>query len=284
MRIFVAGATGAVGSEVVRLAKERGHYLHTLSRSPAKALKLAGIADRIDVLDASVEVPNLLGIDIVVSCLGAPVSLFSPDRRGYRAVDLQANSNLLRAAKTAGIQRFLYVAAHVGPAYSRTAYIRAHEDFVNVLHSSGLSSSVVRPTGIFAAFDDLLTLARRGLTTVIGDGRARTNPIHQADVAAQVLALLDFGPGEISIGGPEIWSRREIAELPFRALGRPPRILSIPAFAFRAGGKMMGGVNPRLGQLCQFFAAVSTTDCVAPVAGHLRLQDHFRSLAADSQR
>ena len=49
MRIFVAGATGAVGFAFTRLAKEHGHYVHTLSRSPHNERKLAGIADKIDI-------------------------------------------------------------------------------------------------------------------------------------------------------------------------------------------------------------------------------------------
>jgi uncharacterized protein YbjT (DUF2867 family) len=279
MRVFVAGATGAVGFEFVRLAKAEGCFIHTLSRSPENARKLAGFADQVEVQDVCAGIPSFKGIDAVVSSLGAPVTLNSREKRPYREVDLQGHKRILDAARAEGVRRFLYVSAHVEPGYRHTAYIRAHEEFVNALRLSGLSYSVIRPTGIFTAFNDFVNLARRGLTTVIGDGRARTNPVDQVDVAAKLLEYLDSGPGEISVGGPETFTRREIAELAFTVLGKRPRVLRVPVLAFRLGAKVVGLANPRLGELLEFVAAVSTTHCVAPSVGRLRLEDHFRRVA-----
>ena len=280
MRVFVAGATGAVGFEFVRLAKAKGCFLHTLSRSPENARKLAGLADQVEVQDVCKGMPSLKGIEVVVSSLGAPVTLNSPEKRSYREVDLQGNRRILEAAAGARVRRFLYVSAHLEPGYRHTAYIRAHEEFVDALRRSGLNYSVIRPTGVFAALNDFVKLARKGLTTVIGDGRARTNPVHQVDVAVQMLEHLDSGPDEMSVGGPETFTRREIAELAFRVLGKRPRVLRVPAAAFRLGARAVGLANPRLGDLLEFVAAVSTTDCVAPSIGGLRLEDYFRGIAA----
>jgi len=280
MRVFVAGATGAVGFEFVRRAQASGCRLSTLSRSPENARKLVGLADQIDVQDACEGIPRLQGIDVVVSSLGAPVTMDSPEKRPYREVDFLGNQRLLDAVKSAGVPRFIYVSAHIEPAYRHTAYIQAHEDFVDVLRRSGMSHSVIRPTGIFTALNDLVKLARKGVTAVIGDGRARTNPVHPADVAAQIMQNLDSGPDEIAVGGPEIFTRREIAELAFRVLAKPPRVLCVPAGVFRAGAWIAGLANPRLGELLEFATAVSTTDCVAPFSGHHRLEDYFRSIAA----
>ena len=279
MRVFVAGATGAVGFEFVRLAKAEGCFIRTLSRSPENARKLAGLADQAEVQDACAGIPSLKGIDAVVSSLGSPVTFNSPEKRPYCEVDLQGNKKILDAAKAAGVRRFLYVSAHVEAGYRHTAYIRAHEEFVDALRLSGLNYSVIRPTGIFPALNDFVNLARKGLTTIIGDGRARTNPVHQVDVAAKLLEYLDYGPDEISVGGPETFTRRDIAELGFTVLGKRPHVLSVPAVVFRLGAKAVGLTNPRLGELLDFVAAVSITDCVAPSVGRLRLEDHFREIA-----
>ena len=279
MRVFVAGATGAVGFEFLRLANAEGCFLHTLSRSPENARKLAGLTDRVEVQDVCTGVPSLKGIDVVVSSLGAPVTFNSREKRPYREVDLLGNKKILEAAKAAGVRRFLYVSAHLEPGYRDTAYIRAHEEFVDALRQSGLNYSVIRPTGIFAALDDFVHLARRGLTTVIGEGRARTNPVHQADVAHKLFECLASGPEELSVGGPDIFTRRQIAELAFTVLGKRPRVLRVPARVFRFGAKVAGLRNPRLRELLEFVEAVSTTDGVAPPVGRLRLEDHFRLVA-----
>jgi NADPH:quinone reductase-like Zn-dependent oxidoreductase len=89
MRVFVAGATGAVGFEFVRLAKAKGCFLNTLSRSPENARKLADLADQVEVQDVCTSgMPSLKGIEVVVSSLGAPVTLNSPEKRPYREIDL----------------------------------------------------------------------------------------------------------------------------------------------------------------------------------------------------
>jgi len=107
---------------------------------------------------------------------------------------------------------------------------------------------------------------------------AHTNPVHQADVAKLLLENLDSGAAEISIGGPDIFTRREIAELAFHVLGKRPRIMRLPAAVLRAGAAVAGIVNPRVGELLEFATAVSTTECVAPRTGQLRLEDYFGSL------
>ena len=278
MRIFVAGATGAVGFQFTRLAKAQGHFVHTFSRSTENARKLVGLADKIDIQNAFRQPPNLSGIDIVVSALGAPVTVYHSEKRPYHEIDFLANQAILESALTAQVKRFLYVAAHSEPAYQHTAYIRAHEAFARSLRQSNLSATILRPTGIYAAFHDFVDFAHKGLATVIGPGDARTNPVHQADVAQRLMLHLEDGPTEESIGGPDILTRRQIVELPFRVLNKRPRVLSVPPKAFGVGAKLAGLVNTRLGELFEFVNAISTTDCLAPSLGKQRLEDYFRSL------
>jgi uncharacterized protein YbjT (DUF2867 family) len=280
MQITIAGATGAVGFEAVRLAKADAHRVCAISFSGERARKLTGIADSITTLDATVAEPDLTGSEIVISALGAAVTVGASERRRYRDVDFVANMNILRAAKKAGVRRFIYVSVHVEPSYADTAYIRAHEDFVAELRRSGLSYCVIRPTGIFPAFNDFIDLARKGLATTIGDGKARTNPVHPTDVAQLIMQHLNDSPAEAAIGGPDILTRRQVAELAFHVLGKRPRIMRVPPGVFRVGAKLAAPFNPRLGDMFEFVTAVTTTDCIAPALGTRRLEDHFRTLAA----
>lgn len=75
-------------------------------------------------------------------------------------------------------------------------------------------------------------------------------------------------------------SRREIIALAFAALGKKPRILTVPAGMLRVSATLARPVNPRLAQIFRFYHAVSTTDVVAPLVGTRRLADYFRELAA----
>jgi uncharacterized protein YbjT (DUF2867 family) len=280
--VLLAGATGVVGSAVLDRLVAAGHRVRTLSRDPARAEALrargawevrAADATRADALTGVAE-----GCDVVVSCLGGNVGMGFAERRSYRAVDTAGNRNLLAAAKTAGVERFVYTAVHVGPGYVHTRYIRAHEEFIEELRGAGLSSTVVRPTGIFTAFAPFVGMARRGLVSIIGDGKSRSNPVHHEDVADAIVPVLDEGPADLSIGGPDVLTRREMAELAFRAVGRSPRVWGVPVVLPKLSSFFLRLVHPRLGELIQFAAAVFTSDCVAPTVGKRRLADYFATL------
>jgi uncharacterized protein YbjT (DUF2867 family) len=275
--VLIAGATGSIGGEVLRLSKERGYRVTALARSAAR---LRDDADRVIAFDATNGIPELAGHDAVVSSLGAPVAFGHKDRTSFRNVDFAANLNLLKAAKRAGIQRFVYVSMHVEPGYASTAYVLAHEEFVNALETSGLSYTIVRPTGVFSAFRDFIPMARRGLIVVPGDGSARTNPVHQTDVARQCVEAIAAGPRDIQIGGPDTLTRRGIAELAFAAVHKKPRILKIPASLMELGGSLTRMANPRLGEMIEFVSRVATIDCIAPPLGSERLSDYFQLISS----
>lgn len=279
-RVLVAGATGSVGREVCARLKQAGCFVRVLVRDSGRAATLG--ADEI-LLVKSVDEATLRGcadgIEVVVSCLGAPVTLDLGARPSFFDVDTRANEALIAESQRAGVRRFVYVACHVEPGFAQTRYVRAHEAVVARLAASGLSYTVVRPTGIFSAFADLVPMARRGLLPQIGDGKTETNPIHPGDVAQAIVGAISDGPHELSVGGPEIMTRQQTLEQVFAALGKRARILRVPPGLFRAMGVLIGALHPRLGELLEFFAAVSTSRSVAPSVGTQRLSDYYRQLA-----
>ncbi|MBM3771598.1 MAG: NAD-dependent epimerase/dehydratase family protein [Acidimicrobiia bacterium] len=264
MRILLAGSTGAIGREIAALLQRDGHTLQCPTRS-------AGV----DALQPDTLRGLCKGVEVVVSAMGGSVSLSASERRPYAFTNTVANENLIAEACRAGVRRLVYVAAHKGPGYDETAYIRSHEAVVERLASASLGYTVVRPTGVFTALAPLADFARRGFVPLLGDGSARTNPIHAADVARAVVEHLRDGPLDVSIGGPDVLTRRGIAAL--AATGLRPRFVSIPAPVARFHARLAGLLNPRLGELMAFAAAVSVVDCVAPAYGHERLADYFHS-------
>ncbi|HEX7091547.1 MAG TPA: NAD(P)H-binding protein [Longimicrobiales bacterium] len=202
------------------------------------------------------------------------------DRVPYRATDLAGNANLLKAARAEGVGRFVYVSVYSTPAISRTAYVEAHEAFAERLARSGLAYAVVRPTGFFYVFLEYLAMARKGRGLVIGSGEARTNPIHERDVAELCVEALDAEPGTvIDAGGPDVLTRRRTVELAFEALGRGPRVTTVPAAVFGAAAATARPLNPRLAELLRFVTAASTNDVVAPPRGRRDLRSYLEQAA-----
>ena len=277
-RILISGAGGAVGFELLQQARAAGYWVRAHTRATGSYARLAAHANDVVLADATKAI-SMEGItreiDIVVSCMGAPVAVSHPEKRSYHQIDFLGNRNLLEQAKAHGVRRFVYLSVHLAPGYSETAYVRAHERFVDQLQLSGMRHTVVRPTGLFYVFLDLLAYAKLGLVPVIGDGQARTNPIHEADVARILLEHLEDGAPAVSCGGPEIFKRRDLVELMFRMIGRKARIVSMPPGLFRLMGKMAGLTSARKAELFEFAGAVSTSSAIAPLLGKERLQDYL---------
>lgn len=288
MKVLVAGASGLIGREVVRLLVEGGHGVRTLSQDQHRAAQLRSLTSDVRLADATQD--GALrgvcdGIDVVVSALGAPVLPGGSARRSFADVDRRANERLLAEAVAAGVRRFVYVGVYTTPAYAETAYVRAHAEVERQIQQSGLEHGFVRTTGVFGALAELVNMAQKGPVPLIGDGSATTNPVHEADVAEAVLsAVLAPGSTELELGGPEALTRRRIAELAFQARRKAPRVIAMPVWLMRALGWCYGFVNRRMSELLAFVIRASTTDCVAPARGTRTLGAYFEDVAARAEK
>lgn len=283
-KVLVAGATGTLGRAVVRQLEKQGHWTRGLGRSVPRLRELP--LD--ETFEGDLTDPASLrgccdGVDAVLSCAGASMQLTDlGDRRSFEAVDFGGNRNLLAEARRAGVGKFVYVSLHAADRLLATEYARAHERFVALLRESGVPSTVVRPTGFFSVFAEILHMARKGRGLLIGSGEARTNPVHEEDVAAVCVEALERPDAEIPVGGPEVMSRRRITEIAFEVLGTKPRITSVPPWMFHALVAPARLWNRRLHALMVFGARVSVVDVVAPAVGRRDLRSYFRELAERS--
>jgi uncharacterized protein YbjT (DUF2867 family) len=153
---------------------------------------------------------------------------------------------------------------------------------VDELRRSGLDYSVVRPTGFFSAMEEILQVASRGLLPEVNGGTARTNPIHEIDLARFCVQAFDQPSGyEASVGGPDALERREIARLALSSIGKEGKHLRVPVGVLALAGRVFRPFNPRVGHLFTFIAKILVDDFVAPAYGTHRLEDYFNQRAAE---
>lgn len=281
-KVLLAGASGRLGAEVLNELKRRGYPTRVLGRDASRL----GAESGIEVFVADARRPEALGgacegVDVVVSAMGASLALGrTRDRARYHDVDYRANLNLLEEAKRAGVGKFVYVSLHGAEKLRGLAYVDAHEEFVEALRASGLAYTIVRPTGFFYVFQEIFKMAaERGRVMLIGDGSALTNPVHESDLACEVVDAVEVGEREMIVGGPETYTRREVAELAFEALGKEPKITSLAPGLVRSMIWPVRFFDRRLYDFLAFGVAVSTEDVVAPPSGRVSLRRYFNSLA-----
>jgi uncharacterized protein YbjT (DUF2867 family) len=281
--VLVAGATGSLGRHVTSLLRSRGARVRLLSRRdrPEESARDGGIeCFRGDVLEPASLTGCCDGVDAVVSCLGASLDLYAwKDRLSYSRIDAEGNLALVEAARTAGVPKFAYVSVFANGPIEQTAYVRAHRAVERGLDATPMEARIVRPTGFFSFLDELIGMASRGVVPLIGDGTARTNPIDEAELAGFVVDSLTGTDRVVEAGGPDILTRAEIGALAAEAVGRQVRTIHSPPSAWLAGSRMLRRLQPRLSELLEFAAIVSTNDGIAPQKGRRRLADHFRGVA-----
>jgi uncharacterized protein YbjT (DUF2867 family) len=279
-KVLVAGATGYLGAFVAREFKDRGWFVRALVRSPDKADSLREIAD--EIVEGQVTRPETLdhvcdGMDVVFSSVGITRQ---KDGLTFRDVDYQGNANLLDAARRAGVQKFVYVSVFNGPSLRHLAIVDAHEAFVDELRASGIDHAILRPTGYFSDMGEFFEMAKKGRVYLIGRGDNRGNPIHGADLAFACVDAVDGAETEIDIGGPEVLTFHQIAELAFESLGTTPRISKIPVWVVKPLVALTKIVSRHQGELLAFFTTATTADGAAPCNGTHTLAEHFRELAS----
>ena len=291
-RVLVAGATGYLGKFVVQAFKKRGYWVRALARRPEKLAQVGpflepAVKDMVDdVFVGQITRPETLqgicdDVDIVFSSIGITRQ---KDKLTFRDVDYQGNKNLLDIALKKSVKKFIFVSVFDAPKYEHLAGIKAREDFVRDLKSSGLNYTVIRPTGYFSDMSEILKMAKSGRVYLIGSGENRMNPIHGADLAEVCAEAVTRNDLEIPVGGPQIYSYNEIAELAFSVLQKKPRIIHISPWLPDLLVKLVRPFNRQLSDLLEFFLTASQNDGIAPTTGIHSLEDYFRELVASWEK
>ena len=286
-KVLVAGGTGYLGRYVVKELKQRGDWVRALARHPEK-LKVTGpflepaVADLVDdVFVGEVTKSETLrglcdAIDVIISSVGITRQT---DKLTYQDVDYQGNRNLLDIALASSASRFVYVHGFNAHLLSSLDGFKAKQKFVDELRISGMSNAVVCPTGFFNDMSEFLRMAQRGTVYLIGNGDRRINPIHGADLAKVCGDAITSGELVIPVGGPVTYCYREIAELAFAVLEKPPRIRRIPKWLIQAVLPLIHRFNSRSYTIAAGIATIMQNDFTAPSVGTHLLKDFYEKLA-----
>lgn len=278
--IIVAGATGYLGRHLVKALQNRKIAFKAIARNKKKLEKM-GLDDS-QILQAEVTQPDtisglLAGAKILISTIGITRQ---KDGLTYMDVDYQANLNLLKEAEKSGIKKFIYVSAINGNQMRHLKIMAAKEKFVDRLQASNLDYTIVRPNGFFSDMKDFLAMAQKGKVYLFGDGEYKLNPIHGEDLAEVIIDNIDRPVAEIEVGGPDILTQNEIAELALKAHRQPKKIVHLPDWIRKVTIALVRLLtsSKTYGPI-EFFLSMMGQDNIAPRYGTHRLQRFFRKEA-----
>jgi nucleoside-diphosphate-sugar epimerase len=232
MRIFIAGATGAIGLPLARALCTLGHQVIGMTRAGARIDRLrelgAGVsyADAFDakgVLHAIEEAAPDVVIDQLTWLPANPAEIIKSLPNDTR-LRREGGANLLAAAKAAGVRRYMvqsrgfYLDAPQGQLADETAKLRydAPGDIGNATRATGEYDEEVlaapSPEGVVLRYGffygpgtwyrpdgAIAEMVRKRQSAIIGEGNAVWSFVHIDDAVAATVAALNAEPGVYNI-------------------------------------------------------------------------------------
>lgn len=269
-RVLVTGASGFVGRAVVAHFLAQGWAVRASSRSPVLDWPVGVEASHIgDTLDAQAWRAGVAGVDSVVHC-AARVHVLreqAADPLGdFRQANVQATQALAQAALNAGVRRFVFVSsvgvngAQTGerpfraddPPAPHSPYAQSKLEAERALRAltqgQALQAVVVRPPLVYGPgapgnFARMLAALRRGLPLPLGaiDNRRSLVAIDNLTSLLHACATHPQAVGNtFMVSDGEDLSTTQLLQRLGQALGRPARLIPVPATLLRAAAAMLG--------------------------------------------
>ena len=232
-RATVFGGTGFIGRHIVKRLAQRGVVITVVGRHAARGNYLQPMGDggqivpiNGDIGDEALVASMVEGVDLVVNLVGI---LAEGGRQRFDAVQHQGAARLARQAAAAGVGQFVHFSAIGANSASPSRYGRtkaAGEAAVRVAFPAAI---ILRPSIVFGPEDQFFNRFAQmtrfsPFLPLIGGGKTRFQPVYVSDVADATMAALDRpeAAGQTyELGGPRVYSFRELMRIMLREIDRP---------------------------------------------------------------
>ncbi len=249
---LVTGATGYIGGRLIVELLKHGYRVRILARN-ADRLKYHPWIDQVEVSEGDAHNTDVLeeamiGIDVAYYLLHA---LMSKD--DFEQEEREMAEGFGKAAKASGVKRIVYLGGIIAPNEVMSPHLQARAETGEILRNSGVAAIELRAGVVIgsgsASFEMLRYLTERlPIMTVPKWVNVRIQPIAVRDVLRYLVGAASIDPsvsGVFDIGGPEIFTYKEMMQQYAEAAGLPRRIIiPVPVLTPRLSSGWVGLVTP----------------------------------------
>ena len=238
--VTVFGGSGFIGAQVVRALAKRGYRVRIAVRRPnvSYRMRTLGEVGQIELVQANLRNPASIGraLDGAEACINLVGILYEQGRQGFQSVHARGAEEVAKAAAARGITRFVQMSALGADPESASKYARTKGIGEAAVRAAIPSAVIVRPSVVFGADDSLFNrfASLASLLPVIplpGGGHTRFQPVFVGDLA-QAIATAVIDPAcagkTYEIGGPKIYTYKELMELTLQAIHKKRFLVPLP--------------------------------------------------------
>jgi uncharacterized protein YbjT (DUF2867 family) len=239
-RIAVLGGSGFVGRYIVKRLAARGDVVLVGCRhaEEAKFLRPMGDVGQVETVNLAIDDESLLpaflaGKEALVNCVG---TLVEGGGQSFERTHHTGPARLAGLAREAGVERFVQFSAIGADPRSTSAYARSKAAGEEAVHDAFPTATILRPSVVFGPedqfFNRFATIAMIApAVPVIGGGHTRFQPVYVGDVAEAAVRVLDDPAAAgrtYELGGPTVYTFRELIEMLLAEIGRKRLLLDLP--------------------------------------------------------
>ncbi|NEQ46548.1 MAG: NAD(P)H-binding protein [Leptolyngbya sp. SIOISBB] len=235
MKLLVVGATGTLGRQIVRRALDEGHEVQCLVRSFQRGAFLREWGAQLlrgNLCAAQTLPPALEGVDAVIDAATArPTDAIDQ-------VDWDGKVNLIKAAKAAGVNRYIFISILGAEKYPEVPLMNIKHCTEKFLAESGLDYTILQPCGFLQGLIGqyaIPILEKQGIWVM--NKAAPIAYMNTQDIARFAIAALENSETvkrSFPLAGSRAWDANEIIRLCERLTGQDARVSRMPLGLLRA--------------------------------------------------
>jgi uncharacterized protein YbjT (DUF2867 family) len=286
LSIVVLGGTGFLGTRLVARLIKDGHRVTVLSRdreAHRHLLVLPGLTlENCDVYQEAQLSERFRGKDVIINLVGI-LNERGFSGAGFRRAHVELTQAVLQAARSAGVPRLLQISALKAGLDAPSYYLRTKGEAEKLIRDQhNVDWTLFQPSVMFGPGDTFLNRFAGLLGAVPGvfplaRSSARFQPVSVDDVIAAIRQCLHGGACSrqtYELGGPKVYTLREIVELVAKTTGRRRWIMGLPDVLARMQGFFFNFVPGRPFSSDNYRSLTVDSVCTTDGFAQLGIQPH----------